>query len=46
MCVRNWTMKLKEEMWKKKQGFNLREIGEIVESRCNVIERSNILAKL
>jgi len=41
MCVRNWTIELKEELWRKQQGFNLREVGEIVESRCN-----DILAKL
>jgi len=39
-------MELKEELWRKQQGFNLREVGEIVESRCNDIERLNILAKL
>jgi hypothetical protein len=37
---------LKEELWRKQEGFDLREVGEIVESRCNDVERLNILAKL
>ena len=26
MCVRNWTMEMKEELWRKQQGFNSREV--------------------
>ena len=41
-CVKNWALELEEELWRKEQELNLREVRKIVEGRWNDIERSYI----